>query len=367
MKHLTREDIDEDLLSPLSSRPSLHADFRSFFDREDLSQLALSVNDSAANKTFHECYDKEDKLGEGGFAVVYRCRHKLRGNIYAVKEIENEEYEGSGDGNTIKEEINAMKRLREIPYIVRLLDVFKEYDRTFMIMEEMKGGDLLDKIEEKEFYPEDECRKLSRRLFEAIYFCHRKRIVHRDIKPENLLLESTTDDTKIRLADFGCAKQMNSDTILTTMCGTPQYVAPEVYMQRNGYDEKCDLWSAAVVIYLLLGGYVPFDGDAMELPSIVCAGKFQFHDKYWKDISAAPKKLIKDLLRVDPMERATITEVLDTGWLRRQDKEKADLRRHSESIETAHLYNAATDAKSGDESSVNSVKNIHWSRHRSIV
>jgi serine/threonine protein kinase len=271
-----------------------------------------------------------------------------------VKEIENEEYEGSGDGNTIKEEINAMKRLREIPYIVRLLDVFEDYDRTFMIMEEMKGGDLLDKIEEKEFYPEDECRKLSRRLFEAIFFCHRKRIVHRDIKPENVLLENTTDDTKIKLADFGCAKQMNSETILITMCGTPQYVAPEVYMQRNGYDEKCDLWSAAVVIYLLLGGYVPFDGEAMELPAIVCAGEFQFHDKYWKDISAGPKKLIKDLLRVDPMERASMTDVLDTGWLRRQDKEKANRRRHSESIESAHLYSATKDAKSDDESSVKS-------------
>eukprot|EP00980_Cylindrotheca_fusiformis_P001373 scaffold344_cov130-Cylindrotheca_fusiformis.AAC.4 len=334
MTQLSREEIDEDLLSPLSNRPSLHNDFRSFFQREDSkSQLALSVNDSAANKTFDECYDKEEQLGEGGFAVVYRCRHKERGNVYAVKEIENEEYEGSGVGNTIKEEINAMKRLREIPYIVRLLDVFKEYDRTFMIMEEMKGGDLLDKIEEKEFYPEDECRKLSRRLFEAIYFCHKKRIVHRDIKPENILLESPYDDTKIRLADFGCAKQMTSDTILTTMCGTPQYVAPEVYMQRNGYDEKCDLWSAAVVVYLLLGGYVPFDGEDMELPKIVCAGHFEFHDKFWKHISDAPKKLIKDLLRVDPEERATITNVLDVGWLRRQDKEIAERRRQSESIQ----------------------------------
>mmetsp|Transcript_11989 Transcript_11989/g.28678 ORF Transcript_11989/g.28678 Transcript_11989/m.28678 type:complete len:466 (+) Transcript_11989:259-1656(+) len=324
--------IRELFMSPGAARPSLKGDLRSFFKREDSkSQLSLSVNDSAANKTFQECYEKQDFLGEGGFAVVHRCRHVERGHTYAVKEIENEGYEDT-DGNSFKEEINTMKRLREIPYIVRLLDVFYAYDRTFLIMEEMTGGDLLDKIAEKEFYPEAECRKLARRLFEAIFYCHKKRIVHRDIKPENILLESKYDDTKIKLADFGCAKEILEDTLLVTMCGTPQYVAPEIYMQRSGYDEKCDLWSAAVVVYLLLAGYVPFDSsEPMEVHKIVCAGEYEFHPKYWSEVSEAPKQLIRDLLKVDPVERASIVEILDTGWLKRLDREKALQRRHSES------------------------------------
>lgn len=329
---LTVAKIRDSFLSPHSQRPNLGSDLRSFFKREDSkSQLSLSVNDSAANKTFDQCYEKEDFLGEGGFAVVHRCRHKERDNLYAVKEIENFGYE-EAEGNSFKDEINTMKRLREIPYIVRLLDVFFAYDRTFLIMEEMLGGDLLDKIAEKEFYPETECRRLARRLFEAIYYCHKKRIVHRDIKPENILLENKFDDTKIKLADFGCAKMISDDdTVLTTMCGTPQYVAPEIYMQRSGYDEKCDLWSAAVVVYLLLAGYVPFDGEPFEMHKIVCAGEYEFHPKYWSEVGEAPKKLITELLKVDPMERATLVEILDTGWLKRLDREKAMIRRHSES------------------------------------
>lgn len=312
-------------------RPKLKQDLRSFFKKEESrSRLSLTVNDSAANKTFDECYEKEDFLGEGGFAVVHRCKHKERQNLYAVKEIQNEGYE-EAEGNSFKEEINTMKRLREIPYIVRLLDVFYAYDRTFLIMEEMAGGDLLDKIAEKEFYPEGECRRLARRLFEAIYYCHKKRIVHRDIKPENILLESKFDDTKIKLADFGCAKEISDDTVLNTMCGTPQYVAPEIYMQRSGYDEKCDLWSAAVVVYLCLAGYVPFDGEPFEMHKIVCAGEYEFHDKYWSEISEPPKQLIRELLRVDPVERATIVQILDTGWLKRLDREKALQRRNSDS------------------------------------
>jgi len=243
-----------------------------------------------------------------------------------VKEIQNEGYE-EAEGNSFKQEINNMKRLREIPYIVRLLDVFYAYDRTFLIMEEMLGGDLLDKITEKEYYPEAECRKLARRLFEAIYYCHKKHIVHRDIKPENILLQTKLDDTKIKLADFGCAKEISHDTVLVTMCGTPQYVAPEIYLQRSGYDEKCDLWSAAVVVYLLLAGYVPFDGSDWEMHKIVCAGEFEFHPQYWDEVSEPPKQLIRDLLKVDPIQRATIAEVLDTGWLKRLDREKA-LQRH---------------------------------------
>jgi serine/threonine protein kinase len=311
------------LETSFSDKSELHADFRSFFEKEDSkSQLSLSVNDSAADKTFLECYEKQDLLGEGGFAVVFRCRHKERDNIYAVKEIENEEYEGSGEGNTIKEEIAAMKRLKEIPYFIRLLDVFKERDKTYLVMEEMKGGDLLDKIVDKEFYTEDEARKTCRRLMEAIYFCHKKHIVHRDIKPENILLENPLDDTKIKLADFGCSKHIKEGAVLVTMCGTPQYVAPEVYLHGGcGYDERCDLWSAAVVGYLLLAGYVPFDGDPVDLPKIVSDGQYEFHDKYWSEITEEPKQFLRDLLRVDPRERASITDVLDSGWLRRQDKE----------------------------------------------
>jgi cytidine deaminase len=149
------------------------------------SELSLFVNDSARGVSFEEVYEKHDVLGEGGFAFVYRCVHKERQTIYAVKEVFSENYETPGQ--SMKEEISSLKRLKDIPYIVRLLDVFRGAESTHLVMEEMKGGDLLDKLYEKEVFSEEESKRISRRLLEAIFFCHKKGIAHRDIKPENIV------------------------------------------------------------------------------------------------------------------------------------------------------------------------------------
>lgn len=149
------------------------------------SELNLLVNDSARGVSFEDVYDKQDVLGEGGFAYVYRCVHKERQTPYAVKEVVSENYETPGQ--SMREEISSLKRLKEIPYIVRLLDVFRGPESTHLVMEEMKGGDLLDKLYEKEVFSEEESRRISRRLLEAVFFCHKKGIAHRDIKPENIV------------------------------------------------------------------------------------------------------------------------------------------------------------------------------------
>lgn len=300
----------------------LKDDFMNFIEQShgSVSQLSFSVNDAASGKPFNECYEKQDVLGEGGFARVYRCYHYERQHTYAVKEILQDNYECSGEN--LKEEIDALKRLREVPYIVRLLDIFYETDVCYMVMEEMRGGDLLDRLCEIEVYDESEARKTSRRLLEAVYYCHKKHIVHRDIKPENILLASKQNNTVIKLGDFGCSRRFEPGTMsLFTLCGSPQYVAPELYTHENGYDERCDLWSAAVVIYVIMGGYAPFDAEDHDLPTIICEGYYEFHDKYWTDISEPAKDLIRSLLVVDPRKRATLEEALDSEWLKRRDKE----------------------------------------------
>jgi serine/threonine protein kinase len=296
-------------------------DFLSFLgSRNSISRLALCVNDSASGKSFAECYDMDmdEVLGEGGYAFVYRCKHKLNGKTYAVKEVFETHYASAGEN--IKEEIDALKRLKEGPYVVMLLDVFREIDRTYMVMEELAGGDLLEKLEEKEVFGEQQARRISRTLLEAIGFCHKKFIAHRDIKPENILLVSAESETHIKLADFGCARKITG--AMYTMCGSPQYVAPEIYTHNGcGYDERCDLWSAAVVIYAILGGYAPFEAPSSELSKVICTGHFEFHTKYWSEVSQPPKDLISSLFKVNPNDRATLEQALDSSWLRRRDKE----------------------------------------------
>ena len=145
------------------------------------------VEDSRTGKPFETFYEIGDELGEGGYAFVYRCTHKRTGKTYAVKEVILSKLENGGE-STLKDEIAALKMLRGGPHIVRLYDVFEEDDHCFMVMEEMRGGDLLSRIVDKEVYTEREARGVCKILFQAIDYCHKKRIAHRDIKPENLLL-----------------------------------------------------------------------------------------------------------------------------------------------------------------------------------
>ena len=145
------------------------------------------VEDSVTGQPFEHFYEIGDELGEGGYAFVYRCLHLRTNKTYAVKEVILSKMESGGE-STLKDEIAALKMLRGGPHIVRLFYVFFEDDHCFMVMEEMKGGDLLSRIVEKEVYTEREARGVCKILFEAVLYCHQKKVAHRDIKPENLLL-----------------------------------------------------------------------------------------------------------------------------------------------------------------------------------
>merc|ERR1712226_491950 len=224
--------------------------------------------------------------------------------------------------SALQDEIAAMKLLRGGPHIIRLFDVFEEPDHTFMIMEEMRGGDLLTRISDKEVYTEREARKTCKILFEAMDYIHKKKIAHRDIKPENVLMVEQEDDTSIKIADFGFAKRVPKPECLRTLCGTAQYVAPEVLdLQSSGYDQRSDMWSVGVVVYILLGGYAPFEGPVQELARAICRADYCFHDKYWSDISEAVKDMISCLLQIDPEVRYAADDALQCPWMTMEETE----------------------------------------------
>lgn len=273
------------------------------------------AEDSLTGLPFEEFYEIGDELGEGGYAFVYRCHHKKTDKVYAVKEVIISKMESGGE-STLKDEIAALKLLRGGAHIIRLYDVFYEEDHCFMIMEEMRGGDLLSRICDKEVYTEREARGVCKVLFEAVLYCHQKKVAHRDIKPENLLMVEADDDTSIKLADFGFAKKVVGDLGLSTLCGTAQYVAPEILdFQVIGYDERCDMWSAGVVTYILLGGYAPFEGEPDELAQFIIRGEYEFHKKYWADISESAKDMIHNMLQIEPKKRLTAMDALSCEWM----------------------------------------------------
>jgi len=145
-------------------------------------------------------------------------------------------------------------------------------------------------------------------------YIHSQDIVHRDLKPENLLLEAEDTDTKIKLTDFGLSKIYDNEFMLVTACGTPGYVAPEI-LSATLYGPPVDMWSAGVIMYILLCGYPPFynENDAVLFESILSAN-FHFHTPYWDHISKPAKDLIRKLLVVEPTGRLTATQAKEMEW-----------------------------------------------------
>jgi serine/threonine protein kinase len=273
------------------------------------------VEDSATGRPFKEFYTLGEILGEGGYACVYRATHKRTKEVYAVKDIDTSVLEDTTH-SALKDEIAALKLLRGGPFIIRIYDVFEEKHNTYMIMEECRGGDLLTRVTEKEYYTEREARKTCKILFQAMDYIHKKKVAHRDIKPENVLMVEKDDDHSIKIADFGFAKRVPRKNCLRTLCGTAQYVAPEVLdLNSPGYDHRADMWSVGVVVYILLGGYAPFEGPVHELAQVICKGDYCFHDKYWADISNEAKEMISSLLEVNPDRRVSAEEALQSKWM----------------------------------------------------
>mmetsp|Transcript_1161 Transcript_1161/g.1932 ORF Transcript_1161/g.1932 Transcript_1161/m.1932 type:complete len:344 (-) Transcript_1161:383-1414(-) len=268
---------------------------------------------SAGKKTFDGEYKRGKTLGEGAFSVVIEATKKSTGESFAVKVVTKSKLTKE-DEIALKDEIQVLKELQH-NHIIRLYDVFEERSYWYLVTEQMKGGELFDRIVSKSYYNEKEARDVCKILFESIGYCHEKSIAHRDLKPENLLLLSEDDDSMVKIADFGFAKKCLTPNSLTTQCGTPGYVAPEI-LEGVAYDTKSDMWSLGVIIYIILGGYPPFiEQNQRELFRKIRRGQYEFHEEYWGSVSADAKDLISKLLEVDPSKRLSCKEALKHKWM----------------------------------------------------
>lgn len=193
------------------------------------------------------------------------------------------------------------------PNVVKLIDTYEDKGHYCLIMELMKGGELFEQIMDKDSLSEQEVHNLMVPVFDAVIYCHERGIVHRDIKPENLLL--TTKDLMtalVKVTDFGLARSVSVDDLATTTAGTPGYVAPEIVMKKP-YDQRCDYWSLAVTLFVLLSGMPPFfHEDNFELFELIKGGKYNFDAPVWKLVSDEGKDFIAGLLLVNPDARMTV-------------------------------------------------------------
>ena len=202
--------------------------------------------------------------------------------------------------------------------MIKLFEYFEEDEEIILIMEKCTGGELFDRILAKEYFSEKDAARIFKQILLAINYCHNSGVCHRDLKPENFIFETETDDSDVKIIDFGLSKIFDprhpGETMMKTGCGTPYYISPEVL--THNYNEACDMWSAGCILYVLLCGYPPFYGDDdREIIENVRIGEFDYPEEEWEDVSEEARDLIGKLI-TKPERRLTAYEALKHPWIK---------------------------------------------------
>ncbi|KAH8112862.1 Pkinase-domain-containing protein [Phellopilus nigrolimitatus] len=256
-------------------------------------------------------------LGSGTYAVVKEAVNIKSGKYYACKVINKKLMEGRE--YMVRNEIAVLKRVSKgHPNIVTLHDYFETTHNLYLCFDLCTGGELFDRICAKGNYYEADAAALVRTVMESVEYIHGCGIVHRDLKPENLLFRTKAEDADIMIADFGLSRVMDEDKLqlLTEICGTPGYMAPEIF-RKSGHGKPVDIWAMGVITYFLLCGYTPFDRDTQELEmQAILAGDYAFEpEEYWANVSETARDFVRACLTADPAARPTARAALEHRWL----------------------------------------------------
>uniref|UniRef100_A0A8C2DXR9 Calcium/calmodulin-dependent protein kinase 1Da n=1 Tax=Cyprinus carpio TaxID=7962 RepID=A0A8C2DXR9_CYPCA len=259
-----------------------------------------------------EMFEFKEVLGTGAFSEVVLAEERSTGKMFAVKCIPKKALKGKE--SSIENEIAVLRKIKH-ENIVALEDIYESSNHLYLIMQLVSGGELFDRIVEKGFYTEKDASTLIRQVLDAVNYLHSMGIVHRDLKPENLLYFNPQDGSKIMISDFGLSKMEGTGDVMSTACGTPGYVAPEVLAQKP-YSKAVDCWSIGVIAYILLCGYPPFyDENDSKLFEQILKADYEFDAPYWDDISDSAKDFISCLMEKDPSKRYTCEQALRHPWI----------------------------------------------------
>ncbi|KAF3079993.1 hypothetical protein TWF569_001638 [Orbilia oligospora] len=273
-------------------------------------------------------YKTGKTLGSGSYSVVRECVHIETGRYYAAKIINKKLM--AGREHMVRNEIAVLKKVSMgHQNILTLVDYFETMNNLYLVTDLALGGELFDRICRKGSYFESDAADLIRATLSAVAYLHDHGIVHRDLKPENLLFRTPEDNADLLIADFGLSRIMDEERfhVLTTTCGTPGYMAPEIF-KKTGHGKPVDIWAIGVITYFLLCGYTPFDRDSnLEEMQAILKADYKFEPaQYWQDISDNAKDFIKRCLTIDPKARPTAHAALEHPFIIEEQLEKeADL------------------------------------------
>ena len=285
---------------------------------ESLIDISPQIIISENKTDYEEDYTILKFLGEGSYGECYAVQNRLTGINRAMKVLKRKrtlESEGITD-NTIINEINILRKT-DHPNILKLLSFYSNELSYNIITELCSEGELFDEINKNGIFNEKKASYIIYQILSGINYCHKMNIIHRDIKPENIFIIKREDYDNdllfIKIGDFGTAKWFEENKIERKIVGSSYYIAPEVLEKK--YNEKCDLWSIGVIMYILLSGKLPFNGDNdIEICKRILNGNYDLKNEPWDKISYEAKDLIKKLLLKDSQKRINAEDALNHKW-----------------------------------------------------
>ena len=259
-------------------------------------------------------YTVVKKLGSGAFADVQLCIYKPLNQQRAVKIIHKAGlHQQQIDQEFMLKEISILTAL-DHPNILRCYEIFEDNWKFYVAMDYCAGGELFDRIIQLKKFTEVQAAEILFQLLSAISYCHDKKVTHRDLKPENILLEERNEGLSIKVADFGSSSFIDSKKKLSGCFGSAYYVAPEVLL--GDYNEKCDIWSVGVIMFILLTGKPPYNGrDERIILDQVKNSPLQISSADWPNISVDAINLLQNLLIVDYKDRISAKHALEHRWI----------------------------------------------------
>mmetsp|Transcript_24256 Transcript_24256/g.46476 ORF Transcript_24256/g.46476 Transcript_24256/m.46476 type:complete len:392 (-) Transcript_24256:187-1362(-) len=288
---------------------------------EDSDSMAAPI----ANKIEYKYQVDQRVLGTGQIGTVRECIDRTTGERFAVKSIRKSD--PAVKPGSLAREIKLLQAMKHSS-IIQLVDMYEDADYMHIVTDLCEGGELFEKIIEKTSsnnengaacFAENEAASLLHQILTSVAYMHKRGIVHRDIKPENILFDTKDKDSPIKIIDFGLARKYAGNRPMTTIVGTPYYIAPEVL--RKKYDKSCDLWSIGVIAYVMLLGYPPFNGNNnKEVHDSILRGRCRFPSA---GLSREARSFVHRLLRKDPRKRSTVEQALNHPWMAKHIKHNA--------------------------------------------
>ncbi|KVI11343.1 hypothetical protein Ccrd_010242 [Cynara cardunculus var. scolymus] len=254
------------------------------------------------NPTGHEIeqtYVLGKELGRGEFGVTYMCTDKISGEVFACKSISKKKLRTRVDIEDVRREVEIMKHMPPHSNIVTLKDTYEDDSAVHLVMELCEGGELFDRIVARGHYTERAAAGVTKTIVEVIQMCHKHGVMHRDLKPENFLFANKKETAALKAIDFGLSVFFKPGERFNEIVGSPYYMAPEV-LKRN-YGPEVDVWSAGVILYILLCGVPPFWAETEQgVAQAIIRSVVDFKRDPWPKVSETAKDLVKKMLNPDP-------------------------------------------------------------------